>query len=96
MGAGPMIKFSPTDSSIIGRVLPAGDMPREERDALLSQASEDTRKVVRLILDELPADQETPDVREAANAVQGWMTTNTKIVRQRKERQQRLRALKAK
>jgi len=90
-----MIKFSPTDSSIIGRVLPAGDMTREERDALLSQASEDTQKVVRLILNELPADQETPDVREAAQAVQDWMTQNRNIRARNKQRQERLRAMRA-
>jgi hypothetical protein len=90
-----MIKFSPTDSSILGRVLAFRDMPREDRDRLLSQASQDTQKVVRLILNELPADQETPDVREAAQAVQDWMTQNRNIRARNKQRQERLRALRA-
>jgi hypothetical protein len=90
-----MIKFSPKDSSVLAQVLAFRDMPREDRDNLLSQASEDTQKVVRAILNELPADQETPDVREAAQAVQDWMTQNRNIRDRNKERQQRLRALKA-
>jgi FtsZ-binding cell division protein ZapB len=55
----------------------------------------DTQKVVRLILNELPADQETPDVREATQAVQDWMTQNRNIRARNKQRQERLRALKA-
>lgn len=55
----------------------------------------DTQKVVRLTLNELPADQETPDVREATQAVQDWMTQNRNIRARNKQRQERLRALKA-
>lgn len=73
-----MITLSPTDSSILGRVLQYQSIPIEERMLWLSKASKPAQKVAKYVLG-LLEEEPSEDIRKAAAAVRGWLDTNRRI-----------------
>jgi hypothetical protein len=76
-----MIQLSPSDSSILTRVVQYTRIPVRQRLELLSGASKPARKIGRILLEiDKPTDAE-PDVRAAADAFKRWLASNRRTVR---------------
>ncbi len=90
-----MIALSPKDSAILGDALLYRTFPLKQRLGWLSSTSQEAQKLGKFMLGELPENEVTPEIRQAAELVQKWLETNKKIGEYRKEQRQVKEAFQA-
>lgn len=75
------MSLTPSDASILTRVLQYTHIPRQERRRLLRDASVEARAIGEAILDPNRSNL-APEVREAVEAFRRWAEINRRVGRQ--------------